>query len=360
MTISLHAEWTVSRFFQNENQSGYAVSLQTKGIYPLSKEDTKTVIDILSAYNWEENREEHVEAIEMNEGEYYIYDYYIIITHPDKRKVTLRINSGGIRRDEFLIEYSRGKPFGTFRFNSYFSSDDIKIVKQLFLKYNVDFNNIAFRRNESVKINPAFSFHNVFYLKIPPVLLDTIQTEQFLRLFNSGWNNSYQSGGGHPIWRIYSCNHSILYGNDFLFDQYPDDLVCIDFNDADKQALIDLINNALTGHNGEGDQTFANDKIRIYYRYKDGLLHGQVKVYTSEGRLTNQFIYDKGLPVSYIKYADNGIKEKEIHFFPTDMSLVWIEYDEKEKVKDSGKSQYRIRYYNSNGIQNFYKSSEYY
>lgn len=366
-TISQDADWTTSRFFQHENKSGYAVSFLTKGIYPLSKmyplskEDTKTIIDILSAYNWEENREQHEEAVEMYEGGYYFYSYYISITHPDKRKVTLRINSGGIGKDEFLIEYSTGKPFGTFRFNSYFPSDDTEKIKQLFFKYNVDFNSITFKKNEPIKIEPAFGFHNVFYLKIPPVSLDTTLTKEFIRLYNSGWNSRAPSGDGDPvpIWNLYTSYHSISYDNVFVFDRYPDDLISVDFKDADKQALIDLINKALTRHNGEGEHTSANHsiKIRVYYQYKDGLLHGQVKVFMSE-KLTNEFFYDKGLPVSYIKYTDEGTKEKEIHFYPADMSLVWTEYDDEGNAKDSGKSHYRIRYNKSNEIENFYKSNK--
>lgn len=50
------------------------------------------------------------------------------------------------------------------------------------------------------------------------------------------------------------------------------------------------------------------------------------------------------------------MKEKEIHFIPTDMSLTWIEYDEKGNLKDCGKSQYQIYYNNYDEFQNFYNS----
>ena len=38
--------------------------------------------------------------------------------------------------------------------------------------------------------------------------------------------------------------------------------------------------------------------------------------------------------------TSEGIKEKEIHFSPTDMNLKWIEYDEYGKIENSGESRY--------------------
>ena len=382
MTMHLNAQWKTSRFFQNENKSGYAVSLQTKEKYPLSKEDTKTLIDILSAYNWEENRKQDMSAIDIKDRQigwwayhYYIYDYYIAITHPDKRKVTLRINSGGIGKDEFLIEYFNGKPFGAFRLNSNsrLSDDDIKKIKQLFLKNNVDFGSITFNNNETVKIKSTFSFYEVFYnLEIPAAPIDSAQNKQFIRLYNSGWNNSAESGGGDPlpVWRLYACDKTISYDKDYLnvaltgsANSVLFDLSKLNFKDADKQKLEELVNNILKGHDGEGEQTmdtYVNNekrKQKITYQYKDGLLHGQVKKFSPGGKLTDEVTYDKGLPICYIKYADRGIKEKEIHFIPSDMSLTWTKYDEKGNAIKSGKTKYQLWYYNYDEYRNFDNSN---
>lgn len=313
--MHLNAQWKTSPFFQNENKLRYIVSLQTREKYPLSKEDTKTLIDILSAYNWEENRKQNMaltpdKRIGWWAYHFYIYDYYIAIIHPDKRKVTLTINGGGIEDGEFLIEYSNDKPFGAFRLNGRFSSDDIKKVKQLFLKYNVNFNSIAFNENKIIKIKHSFSFYNVFYNLEITSLMDTVQSEKFVRLYNSGWNNSAESGGGEPwaISELYTCNKTILYGNDFL-----NDLSFIDFRDADKQMLEDMVNNALIGHDGEEEQITENSKI--YYQYKNGLLHGQVKKYSSGGNLADEVIYEKGLPISYIKYTDERHERERNSFY---------------------------------------------
>ena len=379
MTMHLNAQWKVSRFLQDVNQSGYAVSLQTIKKYPLSKEDTKTLIDILSAYNWEENRKQVMlnTYITLADDDWrpYIYDYYITITHPDRRKVTLRINSGGIGKDDFLIEYSNGKPFGAFRFNAYLPNDDLKKIKQLFLKYNVDFNSILYKEDKTVRIKSVFSFYEVFYnLEIPAAPIDSAQNKQFIRLYNSGWNNSTRSRSRGRIfqsaWSLYSSNKTISYDKDLLNNLLSGtessilfDLSQLDFKDSDKQKLEELVDSILKGHDGEGEQTIdayinsEKHKQKISYQYKDGLLHGQVKKYSVDGKLTDEVTYEKGLPIGYIKYADTGIKEKEIHFTPSDMHLTWTKYDVKGNVEKSGKAQYQPWYDNYEDYRNFDKSN---
>ena len=368
MGISLHAQWKTSRFLQNENKSGYTISLWTGTQYPLSKEDTKTLIDILSTYSWEEevweknNQNTHyIRTIEENQTgwwayHFYIYNYYITITHPDKRKVTLRINSGGIGKDDFLIEYSNGKPFGTFRLNGRLSDNDIKEIKQLFLKNSVNFNSVGFHESETVKIKNLFSFSHVFYNLEVSISMDAAWSKQFIDLYNSGWNNSAESGGGHPIFidNLYTDKREIWYGRIQL------DLSKLDFRDEVRQKLEDMINNiTFAGHNGEEEKVIGNtNPTTYYYQYKNGLLHGQVKVYFPEGTLIREFVYDNGVPLCFIAYTAKGIKEKEFHFTPKEMSLTWIEYDEKGNVKDSGKSQYHIYDYGFDDLFNLYKTSK--
>lgn len=359
-----NTQWKNSLFFQDKRQSGYTVYLQTKESYPLSKEDSQMLIDILAAYNWEENKHKKTPELEMKviswgRYHYYIHDYYIDITHPGGRKIRIGVNGGGIAKDEFLIEHSNGNTYGVLRFNEYLSSDDIEKIKQLFFKYNVNFNSISSQKDEAVKITPIFEFYNGFYIDLPPVTLDKEQSEQFIGLYNSGWNNSAHSfEGGSPMPQIYIyANHNVVsYGDNVLMTQYPNDFTGnLEFKDADKQKLKDLVNTALTAHDGEDNRTLENYRIKIYYQYKDGLLHGQVKIYTLDNKLTNEFIYEKGLPISYIQYSDKGTKVKEIHFSPEDLSSKWTEYDEKGKIKDKGESDYRIFHYRFDEADLFYK-----
>jgi len=381
-TIPLHAQWRTSRFFQSEDKSGYAVTLETIEKYPLSTEDAKTVIDILADYDWEENRKQPPipiiqELSTWQHYHYYKYNYAINITHPDKRKVTIRINGGGIKDDEFYIAYANGQHFGAFRFNgkhledihydSYFSDDDIKIIKQLFLKYNVDFNSVPLKENETVQIKLGFRFYDVFYdLEIPALSMDTAQSEQFVRLYNSGWNNSATSGGGQPspVFYLYTIDRIISYDQYGLFLPHygfpctdPADFtpLMLDFKDGAKKMLADMVNDLLKGHDGEEERIVENQKMKIYYPYKDGLLHGQVKKFTLDGLLTDEVTYDKGIPIHYIKYAAEGIKEKEIHFKPAAMSLTWTAFDEEGNVKDSGQSSYQIAYSDYDEFKAFYK-----
>ena len=384
-TMHVHAQWETSRFFQSENKSGYAVTLETTEKYPLSTEDAKTVIDILAAYDWEENRKQPPipimqELSTWQSYHYYNYNYAVNITHPDKRKVTLMINSGGIKEDEFFISFSNGNHYGAFRFNGkqfesyrynrYFSDDDIKIIKQLFVKHNVDFNSIPLKENETVQIKLGFRFYDVFYdLEIPTISMDTDQSKQFIRLYNSGWNNSATSGGGQPspVLYLYTIDRIISYDQYGLFlPQYgfpctdPADFtpLMLDFRETDKQMLADMVHDLLKGHDGEEERIIENQQMKINYQYKDGLLHGQVKKYTLDGKLTDEVIYDKGLPVHYIKYAAEGIKDKEIHFIPAEMTLTWTEYDAEGNVKDSGQSPYQITYDQYDEFRHFYKANK--
>ena len=127
MTILLNAqsEWGFSRFFHDKNETGYEVSVSiysalasswTINNYPLSNEDTKTLIDILSTCNWEEYRQmqedELISKPDKQQG-YYIQTCYLTITHPDKRKVTLEINNGGIERGEYEIRYPNGNGYNS-------------------------------------------------------------------------------------------------------------------------------------------------------------------------------------------------------------------------------------------------------
>jgi len=367
--LSAQSEWGFSQFFHDKNKTGYEVSLQAysrhtsswTNHYPLSNEDAKTLIDILSAYNWEEYRITRTDEL-MTQQElpciYYTQVCIITITHPDKRKVILEINNGGVERDEYLIRYPNGKLFGALRLHarSYLSSNDIKRVKQLFFENNINFNNVTFRENGTVKIMNNTSFPSVFSLELPTVFMDTTLSKQFINLYNLGWDNGSSSACHHsdPVYSPYLFNNTmtISFGNASLNLSY------IDFSDENRQMLEGMINNTLAVHYGEGEKIMEHQRLKIYYQYKNGLLHGEVKIYTLDGKLTKEFEYDNGLPVLLITYTAKGIKEKEFHFIPSEMRLTWIEYDELERVKDIGKSSYQQYNFTYKDLRNLYKTSK--
>ncbi len=388
ITISLHAQWKTSPFFQHENKSGYTVSLQTVENYLLSEEDTKIVMDILSAYHWEEFRiieKQGIETWPVFEDNSYNenFDFYlkycgIVVTHPDKRKITLQINRRGyIIEPYFSIEYLNKKPYKDLtRHNGSFYSWDVEKIKQLFLKYDVNFHNLA--ENEIVRIRPQFSFYDVFSkLTLPPTPVNTALSKQIIRLYNSGWNNNSSNSRGngayyslgdektiyHSLWYPY-VHHNLMLTSTGLVTPYFSNYN-FDFKDTDTpQKLAELIDKMLQGHDGEGEQTLPQNE-KIHYQYKDGLLHGELKKYSPDGKLTDEATFDKGLPVNYVKYAETGIKE--IHFAagdapPTWANLTWTEYDEKGDVRSNGQSQrfyQNTAYGDYNDFQNFYKTKIY-
>ena len=327
MTMCNNDKWSTSRFFQHEDKSEYSISIQKAEACILSKEEAATIIEILSAYRWKESRnigDDHITSPQE------IY-YSITITHPDKRKVTLRKNSGDI--DDFLIEYPDGT-FGKIRCSS---DDDTKLIKQWFLSYNAVFNNVKLNENEVIEIKPVFSFSHRFNLELPPVSLNKVQSEQFINLYNQGQHETYESGGDYsiplPIVDFDPYYFVISYGKDIIAERYPYDLDKFDFKKADRYAIEELISSAIAGHDGEGEQVFEQDRIKISYQYKDGLLDGQIKTYTFDGTLINHIIYEKGLPVTYfingkvaepdkITFTLHGAGEKRIGFESTGLFTV--------------------------------------
>ena len=378
MLLNAQSEWGFSRFFHDENKTGYEVSVRpysrltlswTTEDYSLPNEDAKTLIDILSTCNWEEYRETHtlfritkdgfiiVESDDRSDDYgYYMLTCHITITHPDKRKVTLEINNSGVARERYSISHPNNERIRYLRLHNRstsLSSDDIKRVKQLFFKNNIKLGNLGLQENVKIA-NKAF-FSGVFHLDLPTISMDTTLSKQFMHLYNLGWDSRFRETHSlyhsHPIYvpQLFENTRIISTGNASL------NLSNIDISEENRKILEDMIKNTLEGHDGEGE--YINYK-KIYYQYKNGLLHGQVKVYSLDGKLTEEFEYDNGLPALLITYTTKGIKEKEFHFIPSEMMVKWIEYDELERIKYSGKSPYQVHNYCYDDLRNLYKTCE--
>lgn len=362
MTTYSNAQWKASRFF-GANKTEYSVYLQTKSSYPIGKEDVLTLIDILSSYQWEEKpgNEETAICIEEIAGggwqyyHYYTENYYISVTHPDKREVKIRINTGGFGKDEFAITDTNNKTCGLLKTDGRLSDDDLNKIKQLFLNNVDDFNSISFDAKEKVKIALVFSFYSVFSgLEIPPVYLDEKDKREFVRLYNSAWNNNAASGGGIPLFTIhlYNSNTTISYQNkSFLCE---DLFHILEFKEKDKKAFVQLIDHSLKGHNGKGEKILVNQN-KLVYQYKDGVLDGSAKTYLPDGTLINELKYDNGIPVTYIIYSEEGKKIKEFHFCKEEYFASWTEYETNGDIKKQGKTYYKPFYHSQSEINKFYE-----
>ncbi|SHE87772.1 hypothetical protein SAMN05444362_102386 [Dysgonomonas macrotermitis] len=350
MTLFSNSDWKKSGFFKVKDKSEYTVYLQAKTSHLLSEEDTKILIDIFSAHDWVENRKNHEATIEQyvlnSHGyHYYVHSYFITITHPDKREMRLRINSGGICKDEFLIQYPDGKPYGIFRPEGKLSVGDINQIKELFFKYNTEFNNVELIENERVEISSIFNFQNVFpSLHIPPVLLSEEESKEFIRLYNSGWSNNAYSFEGDMFMRMRvrefrDFQGVISYGGTPL---YPTQ---IQYKESDREAIRNLIKKALDGHNGERAEMSEDLTQKMHYQYKDGMPDGIIKVCLLNGNLIYEVLYDKGILINYVRYSDNGVKVQEVFFDADNGLLNRIEYDMDGNVKDKKESVFR-QFYN--------------
>jgi len=358
MVTEANSQCNNSGFFNDK--SDYTVYLQTKASYPLSKKDSRTLIDILSSYEWEEKKGKQEITIEEIKGggwqyyHYYIYDYYISISHPNGRTVRIRINSGGIGQDDFVIEAPNGKMYGTLRIKDKLSQDDIKKIKHLFLNNVSDFNSISFKEGEKIKIVLTFSFYFAFpYLELSAIYLDEDNTKEFIRLYNTAWNNDDKSGGGTPLPTLYlnNQNNIISYLDNVLPSE--DSFNALELKEENRYALTRLISNALQGHNGTGEKELGNQS-KLVYQYRNGVLDGTTKVYSPDGSLISELKYDNGFPVDYIIYSPLGEKIKEFHFDKGNTFATWIEYEKDGKIKREGKSYYSPFYHSHKDINKFY------
>lgn len=85
MTTFLNGHWQSSNFFRNKDSS-YSIRLVNKDSQPLSENDSNELISILSKYEWEEDKGNFENTLEMNQvswGRYHFYyqSYLIYVTH---------------------------------------------------------------------------------------------------------------------------------------------------------------------------------------------------------------------------------------------------------------------------------------
>lgn len=365
MSLFLHARWGKSNFW-NEIKTSYKVSLCESDAPALSNADASKLISILAKYDWEENTGSDEPTLEMRQGgwgryHYYIRSYSIYIDHPLKKKMKLRFDGHGIAKDEYLIERKDGKPYGLLRLkgeydHSNLSSEDIAAIKQLFFDNVEDFRNIETIVGESVEVINNYSFADLFNIKLPIKKLDENISTQLIDLYNTAWNNLADSfEGGTPLPTIYLNVNPITfkYGNNY-YQYSPNNF---EFSPKNKVKLDTLVARAMKEHDGEKfeeNEYRKGEKIR--YQYKDGLLHGKVELYNTDGKKTHTLIYEKGLPIGYVKYYSNERKRVEVHLQFAKRFVKWVEYDPKGQVEDSGENSCRISFHAfSDHPEMFYK-----
>lgn len=359
------------RFF-GDNPQKYTIQLHLtpdgSNAVALSAEDAKVMIGVLSKYEWKEDRSQKEEKWEVHEiswGRYRFYNthYYMTITSPDGKSVKMRVNGEGFNEDQFLIERANGKPYGTIMFDREkngwtLKKEDIDKIKQLYFKNFSSLNNVKASNNAPTHIEgSSYSFGNIFFVKIPDIILSQADSNELTRLYNRGWDNSIAFfPGGQPLPEIQLYTSPTIYTSavDFFISQH-------EFTPEDQQAIDALIAKYMNGHDGEEKinlkkpYPLEEEGYGIYYQYKDGKLHGQVKVYDENGKLTHEFVYDKGLPATYIRYHANGKKAVEAHLSPQELMVEWTEYDEEGNVTDSDRNAYQTIHNWQQDSENFYK-----
>lgn len=356
LAFYVNAQQFTSSFFNHPDKQAYTVFLEAGSVNILSKSDRKKLIECLATYKWIERSNKILESLLDNRYGYYSHTYQITITHPDnKRTVKVLFDAGGISEFGFFIWDNNHKSETNIRLAEPLRYEDVGRIKQLFIENVTNFSNVSYIPGERVSITPLFSFLFKYWVKLPAIYASEEDSKEFIRLYNTAFNSEYLGDTGDPValFSLYDYDEIIQYDRRSI-NHYDYNLT---FQEQHMLKLQELVKKIFQGHTCMDTITDSYKYQTIKYQYKDGLLHGMVKVYDANEKLEAELTYNNGLPMLYISYTPEGKKVKRLYFRQESQGIHWIEYDEQEEIKEQGYFNYGWRsFMKGSEMDSFYKN----